>query len=396
MHVPRRFAGIIFLALLLVATWPDHVALWADSPATVTGTVVDPDGKPLPEARVVLSGEGVSPAGALSNAVGRFRFPAVNSHHVYSITADHTGFRSVTYDAMVLEAGRTRVVRFRLAHPGDRDIVALVTRDPFPYDEFLHGFASRFGAQVRVVDLDRERDPTEAVRRTRAEHPDLILGTGLRAARLIRREVGDIPSLLTLIADPRRYDLQTTTTCFLMGQPDADRLLDRLIAVLPGIRRIGMVYQADVSSLLARDLRQAAERRGLRLEFRLCHTPRELQPALNSLRGIIQALVVPDDDLTSTPRARDRITAWALKNRVPLAAPSPDWVDHGALFSYGASYERQGEEASRLAELILRGVLQPSDFRVLRSSEVQMAVNQQTAMTLGLSIPADLSFDQHD
>src|SRR3989442_3833934 len=41
----------------------------------------------------------------------------------------------------------------------------------------------------------------------------LILGTGLRAARLIRREVGDIPSLLTLVTDPRRYDLQTATTC---------------------------------------------------------------------------------------------------------------------------------------------------------------------------------------
>ena len=49
-----------------------------------------------------------------------------------------------------------------------------------------------------------------------------------------------------------------------------------------------------------------------------------------------------------------------------------------------------------LAELILRGVLQPSDLHVLRSSEVQMAVNQQTARALGVTIPADLSFDQHD
>ena len=396
MNIPRRSAGMTFLALLLAATWPGQAPLWAESPATVTGTVVDPDGKPLPKARVVLSGAGVSPTRALSTAAGRFRFPAVNPHHVYSITADLPGFKTITYDAMALEAGRTRVVKFRLTHPGDLDIVALVTRDPFPYDEFLHGFGSRFGAHVRVVDLDRERDPAEAVRRTRAERPDLILGTGLRAARLIRREVGDIPSLLTLVTDPRRYDLQTNTTCFLMGQPDADWLLDRLTEILPGIQRIGMVYQAEVSSLLARDLRQAAERRGLWLEFRLVHTPRELQSALNSLRGLMEALVVPDDDLTSTPRARDRITAWALKNRVPLAAPSPDWVDHGALFSYGASYERRGEEASRIADLILRGVLHPTDFHVLRSSEVQMAVNQQTAMILGVIIPANLLIDQHD
>ena len=104
MNIPRRSAGMTFLALLLAATWPGQAPLWAESPATVTGTVVDPAGKPLPEARVVLSGEGVSPTRALADAAGRFRFPAVNPHHVYSITADLAGFRSVTYDDMVLEA----------------------------------------------------------------------------------------------------------------------------------------------------------------------------------------------------------------------------------------------------------------------------------------------------
>jgi len=201
---------------------------------------------------------------------------------------------------------------------------------------------------------------------------------------------------LTLITDPRRYDLQTTTTCFLMNQPDADRLLDRLTAVLPRARRLGMIYQADVSSLLARDLRRAADARGLWLELRLCHSAKELQPSLDSLKGQIDALVVPDDDLTSTARARERITTWALKNRVPLAAPSPDWVERGALFSYGASYERQGEEASRIAELILRGELQPSQLTLLRSSELELAVNQKTAQVLGLTLPKNLPIDQRD
>jgi len=383
----------MLLALLYATAFPSHAPLWAQAPATFTGTVVDPDGRPLPGVRVTLSGEGISTTRSFSDAAGKFRFPAIDPHHVYSITADRPGFRSVTYEDVQPEPGRARVVRFRLTHPGDRDIVALVTRDPFPYDEFLRGFGSHLGGQVRIVELDRDPDPAEAVRRARAEHPDLILGAGLRAARLIRREVEDIPSLLTLVTDPRRYDLQTATTCFLISQPDADRLLDRVTTVLPGIHRIGMVYQADVSSLLARDLRQAANRRGLWLEFRLCRSPMDILPALNSMRGLIEALVVPDDDLTSDPRVRDRVTGWALKNRVPLAAPSPEWVEHGALFSYGASYERLGEEASRIADLILRGTLHPSDFRVLRSSEVELAVNQKTARTLGVNIPPGLSFD---
>ncbi len=396
MLMTRRFAAVMSLSMLFAATWPGGRSLRGESLATVSGAVFDSNGRPLSGARVTLSGEGVSPTSVLTVGGGRFRFPVVDPDHVYSISAQLSGFRTIMYDGIVPEAGRTRSVRFRLSHPGDREIVALVSRDPFPYEEFLRGFSIRLGGDVRVVDLDREPDPLEAVRRTRAERPDLILGAGLRTARLVRSEIRDIPSLLTLITDPRRYDLQTTTTCFLINQPDADRLIRRLTAVLPQARRLGMVYDAEVSSLLARDLRQAAERKGLWLEFRPCHSPSELPRALDSLKGQIDALVVPDDDLTTSARVRERITTWALRNRVALAAPSPEWVDRGALFSYGASFERQGEEASRIAELLLRGVLQPSQFRILRSSELERAINQKTAQTLGLTLLAQGSTDYGD
>jgi putative ABC transport system substrate-binding protein len=269
-----------------------------------------------------------------------------------------------------------------------------VTHDPFPYEEFVRGLESHVGVPVRVVDLDRERDPAEAVRHVRAEHPDLIVGAGLRAARLIRRDVPDIPSILTLITDPRRYDLESETIGFLINQPDADRLFDRVASVLPRLHRVGLVYEADASSLLARDLKESAQRRGLAVEFRLCRTSGEILPALNSLRGRIDVLIAPDDDLTITRRAQDIITSWSLKNHVPLAVPTPEWVQRGALFSYGASYERLGEETARVADKILHGVLEPSDFRMLRSREFDLAVNGSTAKLLGVEIPSGLSVEK--
>ncbi len=387
---PAFLAAIVIPLACLFLHGP---ALGSQFFATVSGTITDFAGAPLPGARVTLSGDGIGTIRVTSDARGQYRFPAVDPHHVCSVTAEFGDFRSVTHEGMLTQPGRTRLIHFRLKGPGVRDIVALVTRDPFPYDEFLRGFTARVGAPVRVINLDLEPDPAEAVRRVRAERPDLIVGAGLRAARLVRREIRDIPSILTLITDPRRYDLQSETIGFLINQPDADRLLERVITVLPGVRRVGLAYQADTSSLLARDLRDAAERRGLRVEFVLCRTQRDLRPALNQMRGRIDVLVVPNDDLTSTRRGREIITAWAVQNRVPLAAPTPEWVEHGALFSYGASYGRLGEETSRLAELILRGALQPADFRVLRSREFELAVNQATARMLGVEIPPGLQVD---
>src|SRR5947208_10259702 len=361
--------------------------------ATISGSVADSSGTPIPGALVTLSGDGIATSLASTDARGHYRFPAIPPHHTCSVTAEEAGFRSLAYSGISSEPGRRRTVNFRLKHPGDHDIVALVTRDPFPYEEFIRGFEAHVGVPVRVVELDRERDAAETVRRVRAEHPDLIVGAGLRAARLIRRDVPDIPSILTLITDPRRYDLEAETIGFLINQPDSDRLFERVASVLPHLRRVGLVYQADTSSLLARDLKDSAQRRGLTVELRLCRTAGELLPALNGLRGRIDVLIAPNDDLTSTRRAQDIITSWSLKNHVPLAVPTPEWVEHGALFSYGASYERLGEETSRVAQEILRGVFQPSDFKILRSREFELAVNGSTAKLLGVEIPSGLQVE---
>jgi len=358
--------------------------------ATIAGTVADSSGRPLEGARLVLTGDGIGPNWAMTDARGRYRFPAIYPHHACSVTAELDGFRSLTYEGMLTEPGRTRRVDFRMKRASERLIVALVTKDPFPYDEFVQGLESSAGSPVRVIDLDRERDPAETVRGVGAEKPDVIVTAGLRAARLVRREIRDIPSILTLITDPRRHDLRTETTGLLFNPPDADRVIERVASVLPAMRRLGFVYQSDTSSLLVHDLREAAERRGVRVEFRLCRSLRDLQPAMDGMRGKIDALIVPDDELTSTLRARKVITAWALKNRLPLAAPTPEWVEHGALLSYGASYERLGKEASRMADRLMNGVYVRGDIGALRAEDFDMVVNRNIANQLGIEIPSGL------
>src|SRR6185295_7309836 len=229
----------------------------APTTAVISGVVADSAGTPIAGAGVTFSGDGSGTWRLTTDSRGRYRFPGIEPRHLCDVGADHAGFRSVTYEGLLTEAGRTRLVNFRLKRPGEMDVAVLVSRDPFPYEDFVRGFTAHVAAPVRVIDLDREPDPADAVRRIRAEHPDLIVGTGLRAARHIRREAPDVPAILTLVTDPRRHDLHTQSLGFIMIQPDADRLFERVLDVLPGLKRIGMVYQADTASLLARDLMDA-------------------------------------------------------------------------------------------------------------------------------------------
>src|SRR5262245_36116151 len=100
MSVSRRFAAVLSLSMLFVVAWPGGAPLQGESLATVSGIVVDPDGRPLPGTRVTLAGEGVAPTTVLTNGAGKFRFPAVNPTHVYSISAELPGYKSITYEGM--------------------------------------------------------------------------------------------------------------------------------------------------------------------------------------------------------------------------------------------------------------------------------------------------------
>ncbi len=381
---------LIVLGLSLAA--PAHLTR-AESTAVLTGVVADAEGRPLAGARVTLSGNGVGTPSTLTRVDGTYRFPALRPFRQYRVAVEEPGYRAVEYEGMRLEPDRTRAISFRMKKPGERDVAVLVTRDPFPYEDLVRAFKERLAVPVRVIDLDAEPDPAETVRRVAAERPNLILGAGLRAARLIRWEVREVPSILTLIDDPRRYDLEAANLCFIANNPDPDELLRRVVALLPQARDIGLVYDAQTSSLVARDLREAVERRGLRAALRPCYGPKEMSAELETLRGRVDALLVPRDPLASTSPALERITSWAQRNHVPVIGPGPEWVRHGALFSYSLPPERLGEEAFRIAAQILFHTGQPADFHLRTPEHALLAVNRETAAKLGVSIPADLAVD---
>ncbi len=383
-------------ALILTAVWlvlEQARPARAMESAVMTGTVVDAGGHPIAGALVSIETEGVSAASTRTRADGRYRFPALRPRAVYRARAEATGRRSVEYDGLYLDASRTRVVDFRLKAPGEWDVVVLASHDPFPYEELVRSFRERLKLPVRVIDLDAEPDPAERARRVAAEKPNLVLGTGLRAARLIRREVRDVPSILTLIDDPRRYDLEAPNLCFLANNPDADSVLREMSVLLPRAGRIGIVYDSEASSMLARDLREAAGRRGLRVVLRPLYGGGSTAAALDSIRDQIDALLVPYDPLTASPRTIDRITGWARRRRMPLVAPGPDWVRAGALFGFGATPGQIGLEAGEIASRILAQTLEPLEVRLRSLPRPLLAVNRRAAADLGISLPPELRFD---
>jgi len=376
------------LAVVLMAPGASLAA-----PSGVEGTVRDARDQPIADAAISLRSVRGGVTRVRSGPTGDFRFPAQRPGMFYTLAVDATGYRPVQYEGFRLESGRTRRLDVRLKKPGDRDVVVLLSRDPFPFEDLLRGLLTTLDAPIRTYDLDAETDPEGLVRRVRDERPNLILGAGYKTARLVRREIREIPAILTLLGDPRRRDLKAVNLSYINTNPPPEELMRRIRAFLPAARTLGLVYDAHDSTLVARDIGRAARSAGLGIVMRPVYSAHGLEPALDSLVGRIDVLAVPFDPVTVETHAVDTVTGWALRHRIPLAAPGPEWVRRGALFSYGATAETIGQDLSYLASQILFADRQPSDTPFRAPAAPFLALNETTALALGVTVPPGMQVD---
>jgi putative ABC transport system substrate-binding protein len=79
----------------------------------------------------------------------------------------------------------------------------------------------------------------------------------------------------------------------------------------------------------------------------------------------------------------------ARRRRLPVQAHRKEWVEKGALFSYGADLAPIGRAAARYVDSILRGT-PPAELSVEDVPTVDFAINLETAGELGIKVPEDM------
>jgi putative tryptophan/tyrosine transport system substrate-binding protein len=118
-----------------------------------------------------------------------------------------------------------------------------------------------------------------------------------------------------------------------------------------------------------------------RLEIRRAE---DIAPALEALKSGIGALYVCTDPLINANRIR--INTLALAARLPTMTGFREYVEAGALMSYGANFPDLFRRAGYLVDKILRGA-KPGDIPVEQPTKFELVINLTTAKALGLTIP---------
>ena len=217
----------------------------------------------------------------------------------------------------------------------------------------------------------------------------------VRAAQLATRTV---PIVMVGANDPVGNGLVAslarpggnTTGLSSQGEDTTAKFVEFVREALPRAKRIALLVNPGNAShpKLVELVRVAALKSGIELHLFEAATPAALDATFAGIaRERPHALVVLRDYMLLTEL--QRISAFALKNRIPAFGPDAGFAEAGSLLSYGPSNFDMYRRSATYVKKILAGA-KPADLPVEQPVKFEMVINLKTAEALGIKIPQSL------
>lgn len=165
----------------------------------------------------------------------------------------------------------------------------------------------------------------------------------------------------------------------------SSKRLEFLREIIPGVRHLAALVNINYAGLKQEvaGIRAASTKMNIDIKFVEIEAASDIEPAMASLAGHIDALYVYSEPLTNANRAQ--IIAAAAAARIPTIFGFREFVDAGGLISYGPNFTDLFTRAAEFADRILRGA-RPAEMPIQQPVKFDLIINLKTAKTLGLNI----------
>ena len=248
---------------------------------------------------------------------------------------------------------------------------------------YAEGRYERFPALVKEL-LQRE--------------PAVIMATAIAAVRAAQLATRTIPIVMFSTVDPVGNGLiaslarpgGNTTGLSNQYEDTIAKSVEFVREAMPRAKRIALLINPGNSShpKLAEQVRAAASRFSIETRAFEAATPAALDAAFAGIaKERPDALVVVRDVmLNAEPQ---RISAFALKNRIAAFGPDAEFAEAGSLLSYGPSRLDMYRRSATYVKKILAGA-KPADLPVEQPTKFELVLNLKTAKALGIKMPQSL------
>lgn len=239
------------------------------------------------------------------------------------------------------------------------------------YSEIAAGFSSR---KVDII-VTWASAPTLAAKHATNSIPIVF------AAQMDPVGAGVVASLARPGGNVTGMSIQQTDT--------AGKRIELLREVVPKLARLAVMANSGAAGAMIEMHEVAATARALGLEVTPIKVKQteDIFAAIESLKGHADALYVATDPLIFNSRIR--INAMTQAARLPTVYGAREYVEAGALMSYGPNWADLFRHAAEQVDKILRGT-KPADIPVEQPTKFDLAINLKTAKAIGLDVSPSL------
>lgn len=272
------------------------------------------------------------------------------------------------------------------------EIAILISSDIAAYQEALAGFKATgpSGAIYTQYDLQGDLEVGKKLaRKIRASDASLVVAVGLKAALAAKLEIIDTPVVYMMILDPLKHQFNRPNMTGTLLEVPVDRQLKLIKSFLPGVRRLGTLYDPKKSAGRIKEAEQQASALGLELKGFPVESDRDVPSQLRALLGTADALWLLPDSTVLNNDSVNFLLQTTLAQHVPVIGFSPEFTRLGALMGFSVSYGEVGRETGQLARRVLNGD-RPTSSKPVPIERLKISVNFKTAKFLGISLPPEL------
>ena len=224
---------------------------------------------------------------------------------------------------------------------------------------------------------------------------DMIIATGNVVVPVAQQATRTIPIVFPLHGDPVGSGVVASlarpggnvTGLTSLAYEISSKRLEIIKDTVPRLARVAVVSNSNNPdhANYVKEMKAAAAKLGVQAQFLTVNGSDDFERVFSTIaKSGVQAFIFFADEFFNLHR--ERIAAFAVKNRLPMISHTREWTEAGGLMSYGIDVPDQFRRAATYVDKILKGA-KPGDLPVQQPTRFELVINLKTAKQIGLKIP---------
>ena len=257
-----------------------------------------------------------------------------------------------------------------------------------PYEEVVRGFNSVCIGRNKPFVLSALTSESLA-KKIENTAPDLVLTVGLDALDAVK-SIQHLPIIYSMVLCSDAFALSQNNITGVCMQVPAEIQLQRMLAVLPKIKHIGILFDPTESEKIVTAALGLSQPFGVKFFATAVQTPHHISTALEKMRGHVDVIWMLPDLTLKFPQSMELFALFSFENAVPLVTYSDKYLELGAFMSIGLDAFDMGRQAGEMANRILSGSDIP-DIPPMEARTPVVTINKTIAEKLGVEFAETIS-----